>query len=826
MRVGFDVFINYRSADAAFGAAAAYELLAERFGRDRIFLDNQSIALGADYPRSLRSALESMHVLLVLIGPRWLDVDPAGGRQLLIERDGDWVRREIRRALEREVPVVPVLLDGVSLPDPARLPRDVRRLVQHQSAQIRHRDLGADVDRLARRIARVLPAVGCTGGMPATYVAPHQLPASGGWFVGRDAHLARLDGLCADAGDRRVAVVSGAAGVGKTGLAVQWAHRAIRAFPDGQLFVDLRGYGTERPLTPGEALATLLRAFGVVRPDELIDIDERAARYRTVLAGRRVLVVLDNARSVEQVRPLLPGDRSSAVVVTSRHQLRGLAVHHAVVHVRLSPLGDGDAVDLLRMIIGPRVSGEPAAADALARLCSTLPLALRIAAERAGARPMVRLSDLVAELADERARLDMLNSGDPYTTVRTVFSWSYQGLDDLSARAFRALGLHPGHSFDVPTVAALVGTSRAEAGAAVSALADAHLVTEFAPGRYSMHDLLRVYAREVADADPCVLRRLFDHYLHTADRADRQLTPHRFRIPLDGDPGAGIAIDEPAAARDWLEHELENLVAMCRVDDAAFDVRRWQLAFALRGYFYLTKRLDSWVETHTHALAGCLRADDDRGEALTRNHLGMALVAVGRLGEAMDHYQRAEQIFESLGDQHGVSNALANQASVLRRLGSYDDALRNQRRALTQYRRSGMHRNTGITLRSMARVHLDAGNLTDAARCAQEAVDVAVGVGHELDIAQAYNVLGMVQHRAGDVTLAEIAMHQAAEFGRRCGSSHEQARAAHRLGQLAAEGDRHDEARRWWHTALALYRELGSTEADLVAADLEGLGDG
>lgn len=827
---GFDVFINYRTADVPFGAAATYELLAERFGNDRIFLDNQSMPPGVDYPQLLRSALESMWVLLVLIGPNWLSADPASGGRLLIERDGDWVRYEIRRALERAVPIVPILLDGTALPDPAMLPPDVRRLVHHQTAEVRHQHLGADVDQLARRLANLLPA-GRRPDIAAGRLVPHQLPADSGWFVGREEQFASLDVLLRgpDEGGANVVVISGTAGVGKTGLAVRWAHHAAKSFPDGQLYVDLRGYGTKLPMSPAEALAGLLRALGVAHPEELVSTDERAARYRTLLSELRVLVLLDNAWSVAQIRPLLPGGGPSAVLATSRRQLGGLAVHHAVEHVRLSPLGPSNAMDLLRMIIGERVAAEPDAADALAAYCSNLPLALRIAAERVGARPMLRLGDLVGELADERARLDVLDSGDPYSTVRTVFSWSYQGLDDRSAMAFRALGVHPGHIFDVPAVAALTGTSRSDAHSAVKALTDAHLVTELAPGRYSLHDLLRVYTRELANGrvDECRsnLRRLFDHYLHTSDRADRLLTPHRFRIALDGDVNAGLAVDDVTAARQWLEKEQENLVAMCRVDDPVFDSRRWQLAFVLRGYFYLTKLLDGWVDTHTQALAACLRAADGRAEAMTRNNLGMALVASGRLEEAMSHYRQAKRLFDAVGDLHGASNALANQASVLRRWGYYDDALRNQRRALAHYRRSGAQRNTGITLRSMARVHVDAGQLGDGVRCAQEAVDVALGLGHDLDIAQAFNVLGMVQHRARNAALAEIATHQAIEFSRRCGSRHEEARAAHRLGTLEAESGRTDEARRWWRTALDLYRELGAAQVELVAADLAGLGD-
>jgi tetratricopeptide (TPR) repeat protein len=827
--VGSEVFINYRSADAAFGAAATYELLAERFGKERIFLDNQSMPPGVVYPQFLRSALESMRVLLVLIGPNWLSADPAGGG-LLIERDGDWVRYEIRRAVERAVPIVPVLLDGTALPDPAVLPSDIHRLAHHQTAEVWHQHLGVDVERLASRIAELLPA-GRHPGIATGRLVPQQLPADSGWFVGREEQLAKLDVLLgrSEQGRVNVVVISGTAGVGKTALAVHWAHRAAGGFPDGQLYLDLRGYGTERPLSSGEALASLLRGLGVARPEELGRTEERAARYRTLLSERRMLVLLDNARSVAQIRPLLPGAGLSVVLATSRHQLGGLAVHHAVEHLGLSPLDPSHAVELLRAIIGQRVAAEPDAAEAMAAYCANLPLALRIAAERAGGRSMLGLGDLVEELANEQARLDVLDSGDPYSTVRTVLSWSFQGLDDRSAAAFRALGAHPGHTFAVPAVAALTGTSRFEANGVVKALTDAHLISEWAPGRYWMHDLLRVYSREIAHQRPEEsrnnLRCLFDHYLHTCERADRLLISHWFRMPLDGDPNAGLAINDTTTARRWLETEQANLVAMCRVDDPMFDSRRWQLAFVLRGFFYLTKRLDAWVDTHTQALAACQRAGNNQAEAVTHNYLGLALAARGQLEEAMSHYQQAQRLFDAVGDPHGASNVLANQASVLRQWSRYDDALCNQRRALAYYRHSGAQRHAGITLRSMARVHADADQLAEGIQCAQEAVNMAMGLGPDLDIAQALNVLGMIQHRAGNVTLAEITTHQAIEFSRRCESQHEEAQATHRLGTIAAESGRTDQTRRWWRTALNLYQQLESAQAERLAADLAKLDD-
>jgi tetratricopeptide (TPR) repeat protein len=825
--VAFDIFINYRTVDAAFGAAATYELLAERLDRQRIFLDNQSLAPGHEYPRLLRAALESTRVLLVLIGPNWMSTDPAGS-WLLIERDRDWVRYEIRRALEREIAVIPVLLDDAGLPDPARLPLDIRRLVHHQTMRIRHEHLSADVDQLADRVVALVPAPV----RPSSRTVPQQLPAPTGWFVGREEQLGRLDALLSTTAHDsvRTVVISGTAGVGKTGLAVRWAHRAAATFPDGRLYLDLHGHGIEPSLSPAEALAALLRSLGTDRPELFASVDERAARYRTLLSERKILVLLDNVRSVGQVRPLLPGTGPSTVLITSRHQLGGLTVHNAVERIRLAPLGLSDSVRLLRGVVGARVAAEPEAARELVTLCANLPLAVRVAAEQVVARPALRLRDLVDELTDERARLDVLDSGDPYSTVRTVFSWSYQSLDARSANAFRALGVHPGHTFDPHAVVALTGTTSSHANAALKGLADAYLVTDLGSGRFSMHDLLRVYAKEITAEHPGerqdALRRLFDYYLHTSEHADRFLTPHRFRIPLDGDAAAGLAIDDSDSARRWFETELHNLVALSRVDDPAMDSRRWQLAFVLRGYFYLSKHVDGWVETHTRALDASTRLGDRRAEAMTRNNLGMALTARGRLDEAMSHYRQAEHLFGALGDSHGVSNALSNQATVLRKSGSYEDALRKQAQALTRYRASGAKRNTGITLRGMARVHVEASQYDDAVRCAEEAVEVALGLGQHLDIAEAFTVLGEAQRCAGESTMAEIAARQALEFSRRCGSRHEEAAAAHLLGRLDVESGHTESGRRWLLLAWDIYDELGSMEKDRVVADLAALGSG
>src|SRR5215472_6158356 len=344
--------------------------------------------------------------------------------------------------------------------------------------------------------AEIRPAPGRPGGPVRSGLVPRQLPADVGAFTGRTVELAELDWLLPDAaagpvtdavGPVVISAVSGTAGVGKTALAVRWAHRAAAHFPDGQLYVNLRGYDPDQPVSAGEALAGFLRALGVAGQDIPPGEAERAARYRSLVAGRRLLVVLDNAATVEQVRPLLPGSPSAMVVVTSRDSLAGLVARDGARRLDLGLLPAADAVALLRVLIGQRAEADPAAARMLADRCARLPLALRVAAELAVARPDTPLAELAAELADEGERLALLDAGgDPRGAVASVFSWSYRHLDPGAARMFRLLGLHPGPDWDRYAAAALGGTGVAEAGRLLNALARAHLIAPAGPGRYGL----------------------------------------------------------------------------------------------------------------------------------------------------------------------------------------------------------------------------------------------------------------------------------------------------------------------------------------------------
>jgi tetratricopeptide (TPR) repeat protein len=659
----------------------------------------------------------------------------------------------------------------------------------------------------------------------ATRTVPRQLPAGAGTLTGREDLLARLDALPAGG----LVVLSGMAGVGKTALVLHWANRVIHEFPDGQLHVDLRGFGGGEPLRPQDAVAGFLRARGYARPEELATVEERAAHFRTLMSGRRALVVVDNALSADHVRPLLPGPAGGMVVVISRHQLSGLVVEHGATALRVEPLAEDVGMALLRAEVGDRARHP--AAGRLVRLCAGLPLALRIVSERIARSPSAELDGVVADLADEHGRLDVLDTqdDDARAAVRTVFSWSVRSLPAAEAGAFRLLGLHPGPEFGANAVAALLDVPPLAAATLLRSLARRHLVLDLGSDRFGLHDLLRLYAREVceqvdtAEDRRAAVARLFDHYLHMADRAGRIVMPHRLRFPLAGRAAALLDLPDRHGALRWLDLERRNLEAMCAVDDPRLDERRWQLAYALRDYYFLTKALDGWRSTHEQALLACVRASDPLAEARTRNNLGMVLVELDELEGAAQHYRRARELFEELGDGHGRSNALANEAAVHRRRGEFAAALRNQELALGWYRDSGAHRNVGITLRGMALVEMELGRFADAVEHAEEAIAIAIGLGSDLDAAEGFGRLGRVRHRAGDHVLAEIAFRQAVRYARSCGSKHEEARALQELGALAASAGDFDEARRWWTAALDLYRALGSTRGGTVAAALAQL---
>ncbi len=625
-----------------------------------------------------------------------------------------------------------------------------------------------------------------SGRRPAP-AGPAQLPADVPDFVGRTAELAELSRLSAAGAPL---VVAGTAGVGKTALALRWARQARDRFPDGQLYVNLRGYDPAQPMPVGDALAGFLRALGVPGADLPADDEERAAAYRSLLDGRRVLVFLDNAGSVEQVRLLLPGTPTCQVLVTSRDSLAGLVAVHGARRLQLDQLPPPDATELLRALIGDRVDADPDAAGTLAGQCARLPLALRIAAELAAARPDRPLAELAAELADQRRRLDLLDAaGDPRAAVRAVFSWSYRYLPAAAARTFRLLGLHPSPDYDVPAAAALTGAPAGATRHTLDLLARAHLVGPAGPDRYGMHDLLRAYALELTDrtdaeADRHAARtRLFDHYLAGATEAMSTLHPaDRDRAPRR--PAAAPASDERDRARAWLDADQATLVAVIGYAAAqGWPEQASRLAATLFRYFDLSADLDTGLAIHTQALQAARSTSDRADVARAMTDLGVVHARQGRLDAAATHFRQALAAFREAGDRTGEARTLLN----------------------------------------LGNVSLLTGHLADAAASQLQAIELYQQGGNPVGEARARNSLGAVYCRQGSYPLAADQHRQALLLHRRAGDRDGEGYGRNGLGEAhTGQGD-YPRAAEQHRQALALFQQTGNRDGE--ACSLTNLGD-
>ncbi|MFD7654653.1 ATP-binding protein [Actinosynnema sp. NPDC059797] len=549
---------------------------------------------------------------------------------------------------------------------------------------------------------------------------PHELPPDVHAFTDRVEQLAELDLLLASTeGAPRTAAavisaVSGTAGVGKTAFATHWAHRVRDRFPDGQLYLNLRGYGPDRPMQAAEALAGLLRSLGVPNSDIPHDPDERAARFRSLAAGRRMLVVLDNARSADQVRPLLPGTSSCVVLVTSRDALPGLVSRDGARRVNLDLLPHEQAVTLLRTLIGPRVDAEPDAAHDLVRHCARLPLALRIAADLAATSPDTPLAELVADLADEQSRLDLLDAGDdPYTAVRAVLSWSYRNLGSDEARAFRLLGLHPGRDFDPAAAAALIGSAQQRTRRLLDSLLRAHLLERTGTGRYQMHDLLRVYAADLASQEEqeevkqAAQRRLFDFYLRSASLAMKLLFPqeHGRRPPAPKtDVVPAVLADADRAAR-WLEVERATFSAVAaQTVDTTWAGYAPLLSTTLYRFLDVHGHFDDAVSLHALAVRAARQLDDRVALGRCLHNLGTAYQRLGRYREAQDHLEEAVGVLRQAGQPNAEAQALADLGLVHMLLGEYDEALDRDAEALRLFEAGHDRTGQGQVLNNMGLV--------------------------------------------------------------------------------------------------------------------------
>jgi len=694
-------------------------------------------------------------------------------------------------------------------------------------------------------------------------------------FVNRIGELDQLNAvLIGEDGDPLVVsvyVIAGTAGAGKTSLALRWAHQVRDRFPDGQLYVNLRGYDPGEPVTAQTALHSFLTALGVRASSVPGDPDAAAALYRSLLADRHVLIVLDNAATVGQVRPLLPGSAGSLVVVTSRSRLAGLAVRDGARRLTLGVLPEPEAVALLRAVTaGYRPDDDADKLSELARLCARLPLALRIAAERAAGHPHMRLDDLIADLRDESALWDALSTGDDEEAeaVRTVFAWSYRALPDQAARLFRLLGLHPGPEFSLHAAAALARLTTSRARQLLDSLISAHLLEQTGPDRYQFHDLLRAYAVDQAQHEEppterdAALRRVLEWYLHTADAAQSWLQPAEDHVALVPPPDGvrPLAFADYDGAVDWSEREHTNLLQTVRVAAAAgHDRLAWQLCAVLWWAKFPSAPGADWPSVAHLGLEAASRSGDRVAEALLSTDLGMAYAQLNRSAESLErhrsalaiwrevddrvneahslnliglnhlrrrqfeaaahHFEQAIATFQEQGSAHWAATSLSNLATAHHRAGRLREAVSAGEQALTAHRTLDSRRGEGNILRLLSDVRREQGNVEEALEFAHTAVDIAVELRNLRLEGYWLLALGDAQQAHDQSADALTAYHRSATLHQRLGDRSRQAMAWHGAGEAYRRLGRHAEAADFHRQAAVAHRALGDAWHEAIALD-------
>ncbi|HEU4425478.1 MAG TPA: tetratricopeptide repeat protein [Pilimelia sp.] len=663
---------------------------------------------------------------------------------------------------------------------------------------------------------------------------PRQLPMDVYGFSGRSTHLAELDRLLADSRRTSTVVISalaGTAGVGKTALAVHWAHRVADRFPDGQLYANLRGFDPSgSPMTVADAVRGFLSTLGVAPAHIPPGLQAQTGLYRSLLADRRVLILLDNARDADQVRPLLPGLPGCLVLVTSRNQLAGLVATDGARPLEVDVLTDAEARQLLTRRLGAdRLAAEPDAVDDIIARCAGLPLALAIVAARAAAHPRFPLDVVASDLRGARDDLDGFSDNEPGADLRAAFSLSYRALTGDAARLFRLLGLHPGTDIATATVASLAAVPVTRVRPMLSDLTRAHLVTEDSPGRFAFHDLLRTYAAELALADdPAAdrrgaLHRIFDHYLHTAETAATLLDPPRAQVALPP-PVAGVTpvrLDTSGQALTWLTVEHGPLVAAVELAaTSGFDTHAWRLAAALAMFLERQGHWHDLAITAQAALHAARRTGDRGGQAHTRRWLGMAYVRLGQYDTAHSHLQQALDLFAQLDDQAGQAHTHRVVSWVYELQGRHRDAITHTEQALELHRATGNHASEARARNAIGWYHAELGDYESALAYCQEALTRQQDLDDRHGQADTLDSLGYVHGHLGHHEQAVECYLQSLELYQETGDRSLGAITLNRLGDAYQAAGDPAAARNAWRRALAILAELGHPDATAVKGKL------
>jgi DNA-binding SARP family transcriptional activator/tetratricopeptide (TPR) repeat protein len=793
----------------------------------------------------------------------WAERVRAGWQQQRLEATVSWAQTELRLGNPGAVtgPLIDLAADHPLVePLTAVLMRALYATGRSAEAlnhytKTRHRlaeelgvDAGSELQRLQQAILRgepdpwpiAQPAAdsGPSASAPrvgASDTVPAQLPLDVYGFTGRSGELGQLDAVLAAAGLQPtaavVAVLSGMAGVGKTALAVHWAHQVAHRFPDGQLYVNLRGFDADASVvSPAQAVRGFLDAFAVPPQRIPATVEAQVGLYRSMLAGRRVLVVLDNARDADHVRPLLPGAPGCLAVVTSRSQLAGLVAGQGAHPLSLGLLSAAESRDLLARRAGlARMGGEESATDQIIVHCAQLPLALAIVAARLANDPALSLAALAQQLAVTRGGLDAFDGDDAATDVRKVFSWSYRSLSPGAARLFRLLGLHPGPDISPAAAASLAATPLEQTHAHLAELARANLVIQQAGGRASSHDLLRAYANELAVAlDSAAERqaarhRLLDHYLHSADAATGRLYPHRDVAELAPvQPGVApeIPVDD-AQALAWVAAERPALLAAIADSGATgMQAYTWRLATALTEYLDRRGHWQQWRETHTAALQAAVSVADLEGQAQAHRGLGRACIRLGLHDEALPHFTAVLELYTRLGDYAGQAKAHRGLARLLDLQGRFEEALEHAVLTLEGYKAAGHESGQANSLNMIGWYHCELGNYHQALACCQEALNLLRDLGDRHGQAATLDSLGYAYHHLGEHQQAVRCYTEAFDLHHDLGDRYQETVVLTHLGDTHQAAGDHDAAAAAWRRALVALERLGHPDADHLRARL------
>ncbi|MGW5234776.1 AfsR/SARP family transcriptional regulator [Streptomyces nodosus] len=672
----------------------------------------------------------------------------------------------------------------------------------------------------------------------AATVPPAQLPPDLAVFTGRRRELAQVKALLPAPEERPsmvvISAIGGMVGIGKTTLAVHWAHQAADRFPDGQLYVDLRGFHpTGTIMSPGEAIGTFLEAFGVPTHRIPAGLDAQTALYRSLLADRRVLIVLDNARDSEHVRPLLPGAPGCLVIVTSRNQLHGLVVAEGAHSLTLDVLSEADALEFLSRRLGAgRIADEPRAVTEIIALCEHLPLALAIVAARAAVNPAFSLAAVAAELRESQGSLDAFTAEAPVADARCAFSWSYNLLTPAAARMFRLLALHPGRECSLAAAASLAGRRPGQVRPALAELVRAHLISEPRPGHFSCHELLRAYGLELGEDQDTAEElytarcRMLDHYLHSAHAADTVLAPSRDRIELSPRQ-AGVttaSFADQTGATDWLDGNLSAMLAAVELDARRGSGRHsWQLAVTLELYLDRNGRWQEQLTAQTTAAATARRLGDTRGQAHAHRALGFVTGRLERWDEADENLSRSLELFGDIGDTVGQARVHRYFALLANRRSDHGRALDHYGSAHALYRSAGHRSGEASVFNEIGWTYILLGQYGEALEECGRSLEAHRAIGDRNGEAAAWDSLGYAHHHLREHDRALECYEHALALYRVIKDAYLEADTLTHIGDAHHAAGRPVEAALAWRQGLEILARIGHPDAALVCGRLTDL---